>query len=396
MKANIMVNNYKSPISRLSILEFLSSSYPLDSLKDFYLIGCQHLLPSTLLMLRSCFDKGLLPERTALIGKCYSNSPTAQSLMVEEGIYICPSSSQFDSHQSYDDQFRKNMSEFFLNVLTKLKIPHHAKIIILDDGGELISIVNNCASMFKQVIAVEQTSAGYHKLAKLKLNIPVINVARSSLKLLGETPAVSQSQIHHITKAIDNLGIIPKRILVAGNGALGKFLTHTLRDHYDVVCYDKIPHLSEIDTDDLDVSTFDLIIGATGNSILSHEHISNLKDGVILASASSSDREFDAFQFRKKIKQTHNCHKDLYVDGIHILNSGFPVNFQGADEDSIPLERIQLTIALMFCSIFKGVAEKKSKGLLDLEFPQRSVLGHLNQGQLLQNKFEKLKLMNYS
>ncbi|MBX9804158.1 MAG: hypothetical protein K2Y18_00195 [Alphaproteobacteria bacterium] len=347
-------------------------------------------------MLRSCFDNGLLPERTALIGKCYSNSPTALALMEEEGIYICPSSSQFDSHQSYDNQFRKNMSEFFQNVVTRLKIPQHAKLIVLDDGGELISIVNSCATMFRQVIGVEQTSAGYHKLAKLKLNIPIINVARCSLKLIGESPAVSEAQIQHITRAINNLGIVPKRILIAGNGALGKYLTQALRLRYDVVCYDKIPHLSEIHKEDLDVSSFDMIIGATGNRIMTSEHISNLKEGVVLVSASSSDREFDASYFRKKIEKNDNCHEDIFVDGIHLLNCGFPVNFQGADEDSIPLEKIQLTIALMFCSIFKGVVETNSKGLLDLDYPQRSVLYQLSQGQLLQNKLEKLSLLNCS
>jgi len=55
---------------RLSLLQHLSSFYPPDLLKDAYLIGCQHILPSTHFMLRSLFDIGLEPQRTALIGKC--------------------------------------------------------------------------------------------------------------------------------------------------------------------------------------------------------------------------------------------------------------------------------------------------------------------------------------
>lgn len=372
--------DYELASSRLNILQYLSSFYPADFFKDFYFIGCQHLLPSTHLMLRSCFDMGLKPERAALIGKCYSTSIKSEALMRSEGIYVCPSSSQFDSHESYDEQFGNNMSVFLKTALDRLKIPPKAKLIVLDDGGELISLVNSISSQFERVICVEQTSAGYFNLLKSALKVPVINVARCSAKLIVESPIVSEAQSYQITRAIDNLGLRPKRILIIGNGALGQCLSRTFQSRYDVVCYDKLPHRSDVDKNDLDFSSFDLIIGATGESSLSLESIPSLKEGVILASASSSDREFSAPALRKKVKRTTNCHKDLFMEGIHLLNCGFPLNFQGSDEDSIPLEKIQLVIALLFAAICQGVSKLDSEtGFVKLDYNyQRIILEKLS------------------
>lgn len=380
--------NYKSPQTRLAILENLSAKYSSDFLKDYYLIGCQHLLPSTHLMLRSCFDMGLQPEKTALIGKCYSTSFLTEALMKEEGIYICPSSTRFDSHQSYDDQFQRNILVFLKDAVKRLKIPPNAKLIVLDDGGELIAHLNNSKLHFERIIGIEQTSSGYHKLANTHLKFPVINVARCSTKLMIESPMIIEAQNLAITNAINNLNLSPKSILIVGNGALGKYLKQAFRSRYDVTCYDKIPYLSEVNKEDLDIATFDLIIGATGSSILPSFYNSTLKKGVILASASSSDREFSASLLRRRVRKVDNCHTNLYINGAHLLNCGFPINFQGKNEDTVPLEKIQLTVALLFAAICQGICAKDLKnGLINLNrTSQKIVLDRfysLNQSHLI-------------
>lgn len=380
--------NYEPPSSRLSILQDLSSIYPPNFLKDFFLIGCQHLLPSTHLMLRSCFDMGLKPERTALIGKCYSTSPKTKKLMKEEGVYVCSSSAEFNSHQSYDEQFYNNISAFFHNALKHLKIPRGGKLIVLDDGGELISLVNAHASHFERVIGVEQTSAGYHKLSKVKLVVPVINVARCSAKLVGESPMVGEAQVYQMRKIVDRLGLSPQNALIIGNGALGQCLALAFQSHYNVVCYDKSLHKSDVDKKSLNLSQFDLIIGATGEASLSLERNPSLKEGVVLASVSSSDREFEASFLRKKIEKVEYCHENLFVDGIHLLNCGFPLNFQGGDKDSVPIEKIQLVIALLFAAIFQGVSRSYSEtGFCALDYNyQRIILDKLSMLPLMKKE----------
>lgn len=389
--------NYESPLTRLSLLQHVSSSFSSDSLKDVYLIGCQHLLPSTHLMMRSLFDSGLRPERTALIGKCYSTSTITQNLMREEGIYVCPSSTQFDSHQSYDSQFQRNMSTFLEDSINKLKIPSHAKLIVLDDGGELLSIINKFSSRFKHIIGIEQTSSGYHKLSGIDLNIPVVNVARCSTKLVMESSMVIEAQIQAMNNALNSLALRPEKALIIGNGALGNHLSQALRAEYQVVCYDKIARLSDIHELDLDLSTFDLIIGATGTPILAEEHFKSLKDNVILVSVSSSDREFNASCLRKEVGRPPNCHADLFIDGVYLLNCGFPINFQGADEDTIPLEKIQLTIALMFLGVFQGVASHNlQEGFVNLSNKNQKIVLNkfysINKNETLHPKYIETNL----
>lgn len=392
--------NYESPSSRLDILQYLSSLHHENLLKDYYLIGCQHLLPSTHLMMRSFFDMGIKPERTALIGKCYSTSPKTVNLMRNEGIYVCPTSAEFDSHQSYDDQFQKNIFEFYKNIINHLKIPSHAKIIVLDDGGELLSVVNNTPTNFERIIGVEQTSSGFHKLDKMNLKIPIMNVARSSAKLTVESLMIVEGQTQNIVNAIKSLELSPKKVLVIGNGSLGNYLTSTLPDYYgDVSTYDTIANRSDFDKKNLVLSTFDLIIGTTGECSLPLEsNTSSLKKDVILASVSSSDREFGASYLRKKTNQTHCCHENLSIDNIHLLNCGFPVNFQGADEDTIPLEKIQLTIALLFSAACQGGSlEDLNSGLISLDSKsQKMILSEMSLLELtynMQSRNQETKLL---
>jgi hypothetical protein len=353
--------------------------------------------------MRSFFDMGIKPERTALIGKCYSTSTKTLNLMRNEGIYVCSTSVEFDSYQSYDEQFQKNTVEFYRDTIRRLKIPSHAKIIVLDDGGELLSIVNNDPADFERIIGIEQTSSGFWKLNKMDLKIPVINVARSSAKLVVESFMVAEEQTRNITNAIESLNLSPERVLIIGNGSLGNYLASTFQGYYDtVLTYDTVAHRSDLGMENLDLSTFDLIIGTTGVCSLPLENsVSSLKEDVVLASVSSSDREFGAAYLRKKANQIHHCHTDLSIDGIHLLNCGFPVNFQGADEDTIPLEKIQSTIALLFSATCQGVIQKDlKKGLIPLNpKSQRMILKELSLSEFMykkqgSNKIQKQVLDN--
>ena len=125
---------------KLPLLEYVETLFSAISLRKAILVGCQHILPSAHFLVRSMIALGLFPENVALIGKCYSTSKAIVSTkksatndsetnrseaefsssasrkfsrtdytyqaMRKEGIYICPSSLGFDSHQSFDTQFK--------------------------------------------------------------------------------------------------------------------------------------------------------------------------------------------------------------------------------------------------------------------------------------------------
>ena len=76
-----------------------------------------------------------------------------------------------------------------------------------------------------------------------------------------------------------------------------------------------------------------------------------------MVSASSSDREFGAVKFRRLIPQYSDCHKDIFVRNTWLLNSGFPLNFDG-EKNSVPPKKIQLTRALIFSAVCLAIQNK--------------------------------------
>ena len=98
--------------------------------------------------------------------------------------------------------------------------------------------------------------------------------------------------------------------------------------------------------------TFDCIIGCTGKTVIPNQVHNKLSPGTSLISASSSDREFDSCFFRQQLLENTDCHSDLILNNILLVNSGFPVNFDG-ERENIDIEKIQLTIALITAAIIQ-------------------------------------------
>ena len=96
--------------------------------------------------------------------------------------------------------------------------------------------------------------------------------------------------------------------------------------------------------------------------------ISNiLKRPVSLISASSSDREFDAVYLRQSHYVNTDCHAEIFTDGIYLLNSGFPVNFDD-NYAKIDVKNLQLTRSLILAGIIQAANSTLSKPeILDLD-----------------------------
>ena len=62
---------------------------------------------------------------------------------------------------------------------------------------------------------------------------------------------------------------IPKRILIIGQGTIGKAISaHLKNDLYHVDCFDECPEKSDFRSEELNqrLKKYDLIIGCTGNT----------------------------------------------------------------------------------------------------------------------------------
>ena len=80
---------------------------------------------------------------------------------------------------------------------------------------------------------------------------------------------------------------------------------------------------------------------------------------------SSSDREFDAAYLRKRSRTPLQCFDDVYADGICLLNSGFPITFDGNNPGN-PLF-FQFIRALILASMWQTQQKTLAHGFVDLD-----------------------------
>ena len=365
-------------LRQLPLLDFTAKLYPDTDLKDVYLICAQHLVSTTYSLFHTLLKLGLNADNLSTIGKCYSTDPTAYEEMKKLGIDACPSSLLFNSHQPFDEEYRENIKKFVEERATKLTEGKFKKIIVLDDGGELIPVINDLIKNSCHIIGIEQTSSGFHKLKNKKIKFPIINVARSPAKLNYESPIIAQLVVDTLVRRIKNLPLHPREVLIIGNGPIGSQIRKILKSTYHISTYDKATSRSSIKSEEFEQSLkkFDLIIGCTGKPVLRPEHYQRLKKDVILVSSSSSDREFDAASLRNRIPLITDCHENPFIGDICLINCGFPINFS-SEFRTIDSDELQLTRSLLLAAVLQAEnhSDFTKKGFIALAIEnQREIL----------------------
>lgn len=363
----VPLNKSLPQIDRLDLVESIFENRQIPDLENVIIIGAQHILPSTLVMLQSFFDRGLSPQNTFLIGKCYSTDFFTYNQLRNLGVNVCPSSFEFKKRMDFDSYYSLNINSFAKKILNNNNFKNK-KIIIIDDGGELIHFVNKYSQIdCLSVSCLEQTSSGYQKIKNLNLNMGIVNVARSFAKLKYESKIVVKTAVKEIFNKISNKIINPSNVLVVGNGAIGNTLANALEGKFNVSVHDIELKKSDISYEEflLKLSDFDLIIGCVGKTILTKNEIKKLKKGAALMSLSSSDREFEITGFRGSSPVVRSCHDDFMSNGIKILNCGFPVNFSGNPFD-VDISEFELTRSLLTLGVLQAIEIKSEKGLIPI------------------------------
>ncbi len=355
---------------KLPLLAFTSRLYPDVDLSNTSLVACQHILGTTADLLDTCFAKGLKPENTYILGKCYSTHTGTLKLLVKKGVCVSPLSSTFVANKNYDAQFKKYVESFADQLIADGVFDEKQRVIVLDDGGFLLQYLNEVLGDVSNISGVEQTSSGFERLKSLPLRFGVVNVARSAIKLELESALVAKKVIDELEKRVPLLTAI--RVLVIGQGAIGKALKAQLTGRVNVYGCDSTAELCDFNGDyEAQLPTFDVIIGATGKTVLTMEQVGRLKKDAILASASSSDREFPAVEMRRDIHGSLGCHADIKSRNVHLLNNGFPLNFTG-EEHSLPPEDAQLTRALLLAGVCESTLPL-SRGLHTISSQQQRI-----------------------
>lgn len=351
----------------LPLVEMVCSEHPDRCLENVRIIGIQNLLPTTYRMFLSLFKKGLNPKNVTLAGKCYSTSPEVMHELKKLGCDIPALSTAFEYKKPYDLALQEYLADFFEQKISKEDFSPFTKVIVMDDGGEFLEKMQKDSRFaLEQFVGIEQTTSGFNKLKEIPLCFPILNVGRSYVKLKYEAPLIAWTVADKIKHKIMRLPNLPHSVAIIGGGPIGNAVYAFLKEMKRFL----ITHIKsskEINEFQNRWAEFDMIIGCTGKTVFQPQDFNRLKSGVILASASYSDGEFNASFLRQKVSNITSCHQDLNIDGIQLLNCGFPVNFDD-DYDTVDPEAFQLTRSLLSSAIFQAINTDYSiKKLIDLD-----------------------------
>ncbi len=345
---------------RLPLIERLTQLFDDLNLENTLIVSVQHLCSTTEVLFDALLDLNLYPENLYVVGKCYSTNPNVLVHLRKKGINALFSSSSFKCSVPFDIDFDRNVDEMIKQVISSNDLSSFERIIILDDGGHLLERAEALLPKGLPVVGIEQTSSGFNRMKDKSLPFPIINLARSWLKLEYESQIIIALVLRKLKEKLDQLDCNVRKVLLIGYGVLGQKIHEILKDRYLISIFDSVPEKSTIAPDEFKarLGEFDLIIGCTGSTSLTFDDFRYLKKPVILASISSSDREFESFRFRK-LNPVKNCHSHVVVDGITLLNCGFPITFD-EDYDSIDTDDFQLTRALILASVYQASVPSQS------------------------------------
>jgi S-adenosylhomocysteine hydrolase len=354
------------------LLTHVMEMYRGVDLSNVLLLACQHLLEPQLRMFEILFKMGLKPENCIVAGKGYSTSHEILQKLRRSKCFIAPFSQLFDPFRNFDDWYEEEMDAYLDRFQGRLW-ESYRKVIVLDDGGFMHFAADKAIERYENVVGIEQTSSGHHKIQAAHIRFDTHSVARSKHKLTYESPLIGRIAVERILRHLRMRGKSDPNILVFGLGPIGRqiagrlFVEHRFRgvatdlkgDSWDILGNKAGEFLANerriVPRDEAlsRLEEFDVIVGATGSPVLSSEDVEALHPCVSLISASSSDREFPALSFRKFSGRVHD---DYYLGRQCLVNAGFPITFDGKPH-AMPPEEIEFTIALLLIHLLDEASD---------------------------------------
>lgn len=359
-----MISDYDYPL-----LSKITESFSRISSTDIHICACQHILEPQEKMFDLISGFGIPKENIHILGKTYSTNLEVLGELQRSGFKA--EQPTFDFSRPFDEQHKENCQKLFESFSKTIK--NEDRVIVMDDGAELLNVFNANLNFIspKAIIGIEQTSSGFRKLEKEAPKFPVINVARSAIKLNKESPLIARLGCDRINHVIKKYNIPDPKILVVGLGPMGNNTLLILKEEgYSVIGHDTtFDSKSEI-SDLIIENNINVLVGVTGSNILTEEQIKELDNRIsatlYLISMSSSDREFPA-AFLRQSQVGKDIYGDVKWNNMVLINNGFPITFKGKRYESTPIE-IERTIALLYGSVLYAASVKEipSPGLMDV------------------------------
>ena len=351
------------------------------------IVGLQHMVGTTHALVRAFLALGISPSRIRLLGKAYSTDPATLEKIRSEG--ACVEVSRYlDPTVGYDDTLKADVARFVdESVVAFLEDSALRKIVVLDDGGFMIAEMSRRSSVLYSrdisLCGVEQTTSGFRLISRELATFPIVNVARSSVKLADEADIVTDIVWRTVVHLMGEIGVEARRILIVGKGAIGSSLGGLAAGHCHVDYFDTDPEklagaqtaLAEI------VPRYDLVVGCVGSTVIDLSALADPDKLVVFASASSSDVEFRAEKFRALAGSGPDHREHARRGNILLLNSGFPINFHFVGVIEEPAI-FQLTRALLFAGVVQACGlDAAAPGIVALD--DRQIDRYVKEGMIV-------------
>jgi adenosylhomocysteinase len=218
-----------------------------------------------------------------------------------------------------------------------------APVVLQEVGGYCAGLVSELAREPRFIGVVEDTKQGQWRYECVPvLPLPVFTIADSPLKALEDVQVGRSiaSSVEQLLRTRFFSLLAERRVLVLGYGGIGTALAdHVRRTGARVAVHDPdevrmsaaVVHGYRVGQREELLGWADMIIGVSGHRSLSAEDVPFLRDGVVLASGSSKQVEFDVPGLRMAatgvLRSPEVEHLTVAGRTVHLLNEGKPVNF---------------------------------------------------------------------
>ena len=252
--------------------------------------------------------------------------------------------------------------------------------LTLDDGADLIFTVHKKHTEYLNGLegGTEETTTGIHRIRSMakegKLRYPIIAVNDAETKSdFDNVYGTGQSAIDGVIRAT-NILFSGKYIVISGYGHCGRGLTSRARGLGSNVIVTEVDPIKALRArmDGFDVMPMseaarvgDIFITATGcKNVITKDHFSKMKDGVVLANAGHFNIEVsitDLEQIAKKKREIRPDNIEYVLPSgkkLYMLAEGRLVNLAAAEGH--PSEVMDMSFANQFLSILRLAKEGKT------------------------------------
>ena len=265
----------------------------------------------------------------------------------------------------------------------------HEPLVVIEIGGYFASIGNMLKQRFGAAYlgSVEDTEEGHRRYEHVSAPLfPVVSVARSRLKRL-EDRLIGGSVVFSLERVLRSLGQVLSGMTVGvlGYGPIGASVANAAATRsanvlvYDTSSNRRVAALADgfriPDRETLFRET-DILVGATGTQSISAFDFDLLKNGVVLASASSKAIEIDVQGLTAAASETTIGplgSKRFRVNGklVYLIAGGTPINFLDGAVVGPVISLVHAEV-LVAARMLLGAGEQR--GILEVSFEDQERL----------------------